>query len=88
MFRPEQFYLKDTVSTTSQIHGYDEPQPAALFKKGNETTFSFTVYVNNATYNNDDNPYGSFKLHLYTNMEDANDTRGTRKGFQDVIIPL
>lgn len=56
--------------------------------KGNESQISFLVYVNNATYDNDDNPYGSFKWHQYTNMEDINDTRGERPGFLDIEIPM
>ena len=53
-----------------------------------EKTFSFTVYVNDPEYDNTDNPYGSFKLHMYTNMNDMNDTQGSRKGFLDKEVPL
>jgi len=49
--------------------------------KDNESRFSFTVYVNNETYDNDDNPYGKFVAHQYTNMENMNDTAGSRTGF-------
>ena len=63
MLRPNLFYLKDTVSTTSIIWGFQNPQPAEALAKGNETRFSFTLYVNNDTFDNDDNPYGTFIMH-------------------------
>ena len=44
--------------------------------------------MNDKTYDNDDNPYGKFIMHMYTNMENINDTRGKRTGFQDIEIPL
>lgn len=46
------------------------------------------MYVNDATYDNDDNPYGKLIFHQFTNMENVNDTRGSIKGFKDMEIPL
>ena len=46
--------------------------------------------VTNETYDNDDNPYGEFKLHLYTNMRDINGTLiyEDPDQFDDRVIPL
>ena len=30
--------------------------------------------LNNEEFDNDDNPYGKFMLHMYTNMNDISDT--------------
>lgn len=57
-------------------------------KDGNDTMFSFTAYVNNSEFDNDDNPYGVLKMHQYTNMRDRFDTRGKRPGLIDIEIPM
>jgi hypothetical protein len=44
--------------------------------------------MNDATFDNDDNPYGKFILHQYTNMNDINDTGGNSLGLYDREIPL
>lgn len=44
--------------------------------------------MNDESYDNDDNPYGKFIMHQYTNMEDKYDTSGSRSGFQDIEIPM
>ena len=57
------------------------------------------ILVNNETYDNDDNPYGKFVLHMYTNMKDIKDrstddidedgnASETLYGFEDREIPL
>lgn len=89
MLRPENFYLFDTKSATSQYFGFEKPQPAALLKKGNETQFSFIAYVDDPSFDNDDNPYGKFILHMYTNMNNISDTIGPRPlRFYDKEVPL
>ena len=35
---------------------------------------NFLTMVTDENFDNDDNPYGEFKLHMYTNMESLNDT--------------
>lgn len=45
-------------------------------------------YINNKTFDNDDNPYGKFIFHQYTNMDGPEDIYGKRKGFNDIEIPL
>lgn len=46
------------------------------------------MYVNDATYDNDDNPYGKLIFHQFSNMRDINDTKGSVQGFNDLEIPL
>jgi hypothetical protein len=46
-------------------------------------------YVMDPTFDNDDNPYGKFILHMYTNMNDINDIQGEKPlGYNDIHIPL
>ena len=45
----------------------------------NETSVDFTLIVLDKEYQNDDNAYGEFKLHLYNNMDGI---------AQDIIVPL
>ena len=56
------------------------------------------VLVNDEAFDNDDNPFGKFILHLYTNMQDLNDTDvdievdssggGSLYKFEDREVPL
>jgi hypothetical protein len=39
------------------------------------------MYVNDKTFDNDDNPYGKFIMHQFTNMQDKYDVNGKIKGF-------
>lgn len=45
-------------------------------------------YMNDKDFDNDDNPYGKFVFHQYTNMEGPEDIYDNRKGFNDNEIPL
>ena len=84
------FYLKDTVSTVAKRHGFDDPQPGELCHDGQEARMSFEIFINDATYDNDDNPYGKLIFHQFTNMENVTDTDKSVKikGFIDYEIPL
>jgi hypothetical protein len=44
--------------------------------------------MNDITYDNDDNPYGKFIMHQYTNMKNKSDVSGDASGFNDIEIPL
>ena len=45
--------------------------------------------MNDPSFDNDDNPYGRFVLHMYTNMENISDTNGPPPpGFYDIEVPL
>ena len=49
------------------------------------------MYVNDPTFDMLDNRYGTFKMHMYTNMDSINDTIGTGKGqdgFKDIEVPI
>ena len=57
--------------------------------------FDFKLMVNDEKFDNDDNPYGKFIFHLYTNMDNLTDTEqnATVAGkdlseFNDLTIPL
>ena len=40
-------------------------------------------YMNDKNFDNDDNPYGKFIVHQYTNMDGPDDIYGKRKNFND-----
>ena len=48
------------------------------------------MFVNDKDFVNDDNPYGKFVYHLYTNMKDVNDTSKDVEdiGYYDYHVPL
>ena len=68
----DQFYKKDTVSTTSQRFDISRPLPAEpLYDPVTKSNrFDMMFYMNNDTFNNFDNQYGFFVFHMYTNMKD------------------
>ena len=52
---------------------------------------NFNLYVTNSSFDNEDNPYGKFIFHQYTNMKDKYDTKGNKSlinSFEDIEIPL
>ena len=64
-----------------------------------DVKLNFMLMVNNKDYDNDDNPYGKFVLHQYTNMQNLNDTpqnlisderqnTQSQNAFEDRVIPL
>jgi len=42
-------------------------------KAYSDISFQFELYVNDATYDNDDNPYAKIKFHRYSNMANSTD---------------
>lgn len=56
----------------------------------NKKMIDFKVYVNNPKFDNDDNPYGQFRLHQYTNMKNLTDTdeKKAPDGFWDINVPI
>ena len=77
---------RDQFFQSSEIYENNKP-PDAVRIKGK---LDFVIMVNNPDYDNDDNPYGKFVLHMYTNMRDENDTEHdpNQIGFDDLTIPL
>ena len=56
-------------------------------------SFSFEVYFNDDTFDNDDNPYAKIKLHKYVNMDHPNDfypskPKTDRDVFRDELVPI
>ena len=53
---------------------------------------NFAVMLNNKDFDNEDNPYGQFMFHMYTNMRDFQDNSQDIDidgyEFDDRIIPL
>ena len=88
MVLTESYYQNDTISTYVDQNGYVKPQPGELCNNGTHNMLSFEIYANDVTFDNDDNPYGKFRLHQYSNMENVNDTEYVKKGFIDTEIPL
>ena len=70
-------YERDTyISVNVQSPLHNRPP---LYLKGSDV--DFTIQVVNNDYDNDDNPYGEIKLHLYSSMNEE-----ARQ--DDIIIPL
>lgn len=66
-----------------------------MLNQSGSVKFDFKLMVNNEDFDNDDNPYGRFIYHLYTNMDNITDTEqnATIAGkdlseFNDLNIPL
>ena len=53
-----------------------------------EKKFNFLFYMNDPSYDNDDNIYGKFIYHMYTNMDGPDDIEGKRSTFNDIEVPL
>ena len=88
MYRSDQYYLKDTISTFSKRYGFDEPAPGELSHNGKDPRMTFEMFLEDADYDNDDNPYGRLVFHQYSNMQNVTDTKGKVAGFIDEEIPL
>ena len=57
--------------------------------ESSETKLDFVLMLNNEDFDNDDNPYGNFVMHVYKNMNGLNDSLPKEiEGFDDEIIPL
>ena len=50
--------------------------------------FNLLFYINDKNYDNDDNKYGKFIYHVYTNMDGPDDIEGKRPSFNDFSVPL
>ena len=77
------------IFSSSVIHTYSDPSPATYLNETGDPKFNFKVYVNNASYDNDDNPYGKIIYHNYINMDNVDDTnKSGEHGYYDNHIPL
>ena len=89
MLRHDLFYLKDNISTQVKRFDYAKPHDSdVLIDEDGNKKFDFLFYMNDPSYDNDDNKFGKFIYHMYTNMEGPEDINGTRPNFNDIEIPL
>ena len=89
---------QDIIYQSSEMFQYTAPNDGIALNASGDVMLDFILNVNNEDFDNDDNPYGSFKYHMYTNMRDLNDTSYVEKdnddedssldGFEDQNIPL
>ena len=87
MLSPHLFYLKDTISTSSLKIDYNKQTSEMMYENG-EQRFKMMFYMVDPTFDNDDNPYGKFVFHMYTNMDGPDDVNGTETGFNDIEVPI
>lgn len=45
-----------------------------LLNNSGDIMFDFKLMVNDEDFDNEDNPYGKFTFHMYTNMDNLSDT--------------
>ena len=81
---------KDIIIKSSVIYPFTDPADAIYLNRTGDPHLNFKLYVNDVSYDNDDNPYGQLLYHMYTNMENINDTdkKSSPEGYQDKIVPL
>ena len=64
---------QDLIYTSNLINTYDNPNPGIKLNQTGQSFLNFDVYINNGSFENEDNPYGQFLLHTYTNMDNIKD---------------
>ena len=84
----------DVIFTSSQIYPYSNPNQGIQLNNEDGLLLDFKVYINSPDYDNDDNPYGKFRLHIFTNMDNYTDTSTDKSlgdklsTFRDIEVPL
>jgi hypothetical protein len=82
----------DVVISSSVIQPFTAPSSAIFLNKSTDEfpNVNFKLFVSDNDYDNDDNPYGTWVYHMYTNMKDENDTSKDVEvdGYLDKKIPL
>lgn len=67
-------FVFDT-STNNRIYQFSDmnptehPNQGMLLNDSGEIKFDFKLMVNDEGFDNDDNPFGKFIFHMYTNMD-------------------
>lgn len=91
---------QDQIYQSSEINNNSRPNEGILLNQGGDIKLDFVLMVNNEGFDNDDNPYGEFVFHVFTNMDNLSDTSAnitadetTNDGaslyqFEDRFIPL
>ena len=79
---------RDDYMLSSIFTDFDKREPYFLHDT-EDFKFKVTAITGIKDFNLTDNPYGEFKLHRYTNIEDAKDINGSpARTTLDKIIPL
>lgn len=65
---------QDVIYQSSEINQFDNPNEGISLNISNNFKLDFFLMVNNEEFDNDDNPFGQFILHQYTNMANLSDT--------------
>ena len=65
---------QDIIYSASEISPYTAPNEGINLNISGDIKLNFIAMVNNENFDNDDNPFGNFVLHMYTNMENLDDT--------------
>ena len=83
---------KDIIFTSSEINPYTSPNEGIYLNnsESNGNVLKFLTYINDPNFDNDDNPYGKLRLHIYTNMDNLTDTTsdGKQPPFKDIEVPV
>ena len=58
----------------SDLHPTEHPNEGLLLNDSGEIKFNFSLMVDSDDFDNNDNPFGRFILHMYTNMDNLSDT--------------
>ena len=79
----------------SDLNPITSPNEGMMLNVSGQLKFDFKLMVNDQDFDNDDNPYGKFIFHMYTNMDNLTDIEqnATIAGknfdeFNDFKIPL
>lgn len=84
---------QDIIFTSSEIFPYKTPNEG-ISLNNSQVNLNFLTYVNDVEYDNDDNPYGRIRMHIYTNMDNLTDTSTDKSlgdklsTFKDVEVDL
>ena len=73
---------KDQISSLIQRFPLSNPQNATSLVVDGQSQFEFKLAVEDIDFDNDDNPYGQFILHRYSNMKDIEDINEDDEGLQ------
>ena len=67
---------EDIIRMSTTIFPISNPSDGMMLNNPEQrkSNFNFELHVNDAEFDNDDNPYGRWVYHMYTNMDSLNDT--------------
>ena len=71
------------IYTAIEINPNDSPNEGLHLNQSGDVKLDMVILVNNEDFDNDDNPYGKFFLHMYTNMQNLSDTSTDLEDHED-----